>query len=303
MDLEAALRVVAQRGQLMGEMPRGAMLSIRSAAEEIGPLLGSDVVIAAVNAPRLCVASGPAGAVAALQERLTARDIPHRPLRTSHAFHSPMMDPAVPRFEAVLRDVRLNPPSIPFVACPAGRLITPDEARSPAYWARQLRDPVRFVDGLRALAGPGTIFLEVGPRATLTALVRQTLPGRVRAVSAMEQEDGDADGAAALLAAFGRLWCWGVDGLDWDAADPVPHWQRVSLPTYPFERKRHWIEPGVPRSAAPAGAVLGDGNGSGWSTAVAQQRALIRNQQNLLERLRQGREPAPAATGRPIGGT
>jgi acyl transferase domain-containing protein len=291
MDLATALRVVARRGHLMGEMPRGAMLSVRAAAEDVEPLLPRELVIAAVNAPRLCVVSGPEQAVRELQDRLSAQDIAHRVLKTSHAFHSPMMDPAMGRFEAFLDGVALGQPSLPFIACPTGRVATTAEVTTPRYWARQMREAVRFMDGIRHLASERTIFLEVGPRATLTALVRQTLPGRVRAVAALDPAD-EAHEAAALLAALGRLWCWGTEGLDWNTADPVPHWRRVALPTYPFERTRHWIEPGRAAFGAEPPPVPQSGgadaqNGGSWGSLIAGQLALIRNQQAILERLRQ----------------
>jgi acyl transferase domain-containing protein len=291
MDLATAARVVTERARVMSEMPRGAMLSVRAAADTVEPLLAPETAIAAVNAPRLCVVSGPEDAIGALEGRLTGLDIPHRRLKTSHAFHSPMMDPATSRFEAFLRDVRLAEPSLPFIACPTGRLVTPDQATSPRYWAGQLRQAVRFLDGIRQLAdGTPPIFLEVGPRGTLTALVRQIVPGRVRAVSLMDPVDGEAGEAAATLAALGRLWSWGAEGIDWNAVDPVAPWRRVALPTYPFERKRHWIEPGratppgrPPRAAAEPEV---DQTGRAWQSLIAGQLALIRNQQALLERLR-----------------
>jgi phthiocerol/phenolphthiocerol synthesis type-I polyketide synthase E len=252
MSLADALSLVAARGRLMQALPPGAMLSVPLAAEELAPRLPAEVVIAAVNEPARAVAAGPLAAVQELARRLAADGVPCRRLHTSHAFHSPMMEPAVEPFAAEVRRVRLAAPSIPFLSNLTGTWITPAEATDPAYWARHLRQPVRFAAGLgELLADPRRILLEVGPGRTLATFAGHH-PGRSGPpvlVSRPASGDLATDAQAAALAAYGRLWLAGLR-LD-DRAGPLAGEgrRRVPLPTYPFERQRYWIEPGA-RAAA-----------------------------------------------------
>jgi acyl transferase domain-containing protein len=136
--------------------------------------LAAGLDLAAVNAPRACVVSGPVVAVEALAARLEAGGLEPRRLHTSHAFHSALMEPAVEPFAERVRRVRLQPPQIPFVSNVTGTWIRPEEATDPEYWARHLRAPVRFADGAGELLRlPGPVLLEVGPGKTLSTLARQ----------------------------------------------------------------------------------------------------------------------------------
>ncbi|HEX5759549.1 MAG TPA: beta-ketoacyl synthase N-terminal-like domain-containing protein, partial [Thermoanaerobaculia bacterium] len=171
--LEEAVRLVAARGRLMGELPAGAMIGVELSAEQVKPLLDEreEISLAAVNAPASCVLSGPADAVESLRRRLEGEGIEQRALHTSHAFHSAMTEPALPAFRAVVETVRLQAPALPYLSNLTGTWITPDEATDPGYWVRHLRHTVRFADGLAALCAAGDrILLEVGPGRTLTAL-------------------------------------------------------------------------------------------------------------------------------------
>jgi phthiocerol/phenolphthiocerol synthesis type-I polyketide synthase E len=241
--LPAALHLLAVRGRLMQGLPSGVMLAVAMPEKELAPLLGETLALAAVNGPRSCVVSGPKEAAAALTERLAAEGVACRELKTSHAFHSVMMDPILAEFENEVRKVRRNAPRIPIVSTLYGRLATDDEWTDPAYWSGQLRRTVRFADALGTLLGRENLaFLEVGPGQTLSALARQHSAWQQNQVmihSLSRKGEPDSD---ALLAATGQLWVAGVEG-KWMGLHRETAPRRVALPTYPFERKRYWIEP------------------------------------------------------------
>jgi amino acid adenylation domain-containing protein len=250
LPFEDALAVVAERGRLMGEREPGAMLSVQLPEAETVALLEPGVALAAVNGPARCVVAGPAEAIDALAARLAAGEVPHRRLRTSHAFHSAAMEPAVEPFAERLRAVALQAPAIPFVSDLTGSWITAAEATDPAYWARQMRAPVRFADGLAALLDePGRLLLEVGPGNALTTFARESGAG-VALASLPHPGDRRSD-HAFVLAALARVWLAGGE-IDWAAFHGEPR-RRVPLPTYPFERRRYWIEGTGPFGLLSAG--------------------------------------------------
>ncbi|NTU79349.1 MAG: SDR family oxidoreductase [Chloroflexales bacterium] len=246
-SLEDALALVAARGRLMQALPRGAMLAVALSEQELLPLIeGQALSLAASNAPRLSVISGPVEAVTALQARLGQQGVEHQLLRTSHAFHSAMMEPACAPFIGELRGLTLRAPQIPFISNVTGSWITAAEATDPAYWAAHLRRQVRFAEGLEALltTGPSQILLEVGPGQTLAQLARQhpaRQPGHAVLTSLRHPREQHPDVAFALTA-MGRLWLHGAD-VDWRALYEDEQRQRVRLPTYPFERRRYWAGP------------------------------------------------------------
>jgi len=244
-SLEQGLELVALRGRLMQDLPRGSMLAVPMAAEEISPLLGEDLCLAAVNEPSRCVVSGPTAAVRQLEDVLQQSDVSCRRLHTSHAFHSRIMDDIVDPFAEAVSKIELNPPKIPFVSNVTGTWITDGEATDARYWARQLRQTVLFAAGVgEALKNPDQILLEVGPGRTLTTLAQRQLKGSSRhlVVSSLPHPLDDRSDMAALLDAVGRLWLSGV-GVNRSSFYAHQRRHRVPLPTYPFERERYWVEP------------------------------------------------------------
>jgi amino acid adenylation domain-containing protein len=255
LSLEDALTLVARRAALVQELPGGVMLAVGAAEDELNGLVTADLALAAVNGPGRCVLAGPAEAVERAEAKLATKNVPHRRLATSHAFHSPMLDPAVGRFRAVVEGVKLSPPKKPFVSCLTGKPVTDSEATDPGYWASQLRATVRFADALAELRRGGHLFLEVGPGDTLTALAKRAAPGRsgptaVPSLPPTTDPEGAGD-VPAMLNAVGRLWVEGV-GVDWERFHAPGPRRRVALPTYPFERTKHWIEPPRPAVAEAA---------------------------------------------------
>ncbi|MGH9663053.1 MAG: acyltransferase domain-containing protein, partial [Bryobacteraceae bacterium] len=174
-SLEDGLALIAARGRMMQNLPHGAMLSVRAPAEQLRSRLNGHLSLAAVNSPSLCVVAGPGDAVAELSEALDREGITCRRLRTSHAFHSAMMDPILEPFERAVAQVRLARPCIPYLSSVSGDWIAPDQAMNPAYWSQHLRQPVQFSAGVLKLTGEGgaRVLLEAGPGTTLSTLARQ----------------------------------------------------------------------------------------------------------------------------------
>ncbi|MEC4891807.1 MAG: beta-ketoacyl synthase N-terminal-like domain-containing protein [Oscillatoria sp. PMC 1051.18] len=242
--LEDALALVAIRGKLMQQMPEGAMLAVPLSPAELEPFLSSDLVLAVHNAPDACAVSGTKAAIAHLQEILQAKEIKTRRLHTSHAFHSPMMEPMLAPFLEEVKTVPLSPPQIPLLSNVTGTWLKAEEATNPQYWADHLRSTVRFSAGIETLLErPEQILLEVGPGIVLTQLTKRHLPRKRddRIFASTRHPQNAQSDRAVLLDTLGQLWLRGV-AVDWSNfyGDEPP--QRVPLPTYPFERQRYWIE-------------------------------------------------------------
>jgi len=245
--LPDALRLVARRGRLMQAQPSGAMLSVRLPLDALLPRLPTTLSLAAENAPGACVVAGPHEAIAAFQQQLEGEGIACRALKTSHAFHSAMMDAVVPVFRAEVEALERHAPSLPILSTATAEWLQDEQAVSPDYWSRHLREPVRFSAAIAQLLDrPGRVLLEIGPRNTLAALSRQQPLLQKQHMAAIASLADNADGEhATLLAAFGQLWSQGV-AVRADALDRRARRRRVRLPTYPFEKKRYWVEPQIP---------------------------------------------------------
>ncbi len=255
-SLRDALSVVAARGRLMQELPEGSMLAVFLSEKDIQPYLNERISLAVINGPSLCVVSGEKEAIKDMEKDISGKNVNCRRLHTSHAFHSRMMEPILTEFTNHVKRVGLNPPRIPFVSNLTGTWITSDEATNPDYWAGHLRRTVRFSDGIQELLKePDRVLLEVGPGHTLNILSRQHPDRKGQMVlSSIRHPKEKLPDAAFILNTLGRLWLAGIK-VDWPGFYADESRQRISLPTYPFERKRHWIDAGkqicAGASAAP----------------------------------------------------
>jgi acyl transferase domain-containing protein/aryl carrier-like protein len=246
LDLPDACKLAAARARLMQEMPAdGSMVSVRAAEDDVLPLLeGREhlVGIAAVNGPSSVVISGDREAARDITRALRGLGHKTKRLRVSHAFHSPHMDGALERLTEVARGLTFRPPTLPVVSTLTGTLASFEELRSPQYWARQVRQPVRFDDGLRYLHRTGTTgYVEVGPDAVLTTLAAEVLgvvgapdPVLIPALRADRPEPH------AVTAALALAHVRGVP-VDWHSVNGGPG-AAVDLPTYAFQHRRYWID-------------------------------------------------------------
>jgi amino acid adenylation domain-containing protein len=262
-SLEDALALVALRGRMMQRLPAGGMLSVRLPEADVRKLLREPLSLAAVNSPSLCVVAGALEPLAQFEQELNDAGTACRRLVTSHAFHSAMMDPLIDPLAGAFSKTRLSPPQIPYVSGVTGSWVTADEATDPQYWARHARAPVQFSAAIQELRkNPEAIFLEVGPGNVLATLARQHsgFPANQVIVSSLSDGFSGEGDYEALMAALGVLWLAG-ERPDWTALWKAESRLRVSLPTYPFERKRYWLESisestDTPDAIQPAGTAM-----------------------------------------------
>ncbi|MGP3948857.1 type I polyketide synthase [Streptomyces sp. 7N604] len=265
-DLADACSVVIARGRLMqAAREGGAMAALQASEDEVRETLaayGDTVAVAGVNGPRATVVSGDARAVDEIADLWRSRGRKTTRLPVSHAFHSPHMDDVLDDFRTALSDLTFHEPRIPVVSNVTGEPATAEQLRSPDYWARHIREAVRFQDGVRTLQAAGvTEYLELGPDGVLTAMAQECL-------TETETETGTGDGAtlapllragrpetATLAAALARTH---LGGGRLDLAALFPGARRVDLPTYAFQHQRYWL---------PAPATSGDAAGLGLSAA------------------------------------
>ena len=251
-SLEDGLRLVAARGWLMQQCSTGAMLAVALSEGELAKLLPEDVVIAVVNGPEACAVSGTDEAIAHCQVILESKDISCHRLQVSHGFHSPLIEPAVAEFEALVRQVTLRSPQIELLSNVTGTWLTANEATNPAYWAQHLRQPVRFYNGvLELLELSQPVLLEVGPGRTLKTLAQRTVvatDSSAIVLNSLPHPQERATDTATVLSSLGRLWSAGVE-VQWtnyynhrrSHTKASEQRRRVSLPTYPFERECYWV--------------------------------------------------------------
>ncbi len=242
-SLEDALALVALRGRLLEKIPNGAMLSVALSEERLAPLLDGGLSLAAVNGPSLCVASGPSDAVERLEQRLAREGVECRRLAIATAAHSELVEPVLAEFAAFVGRLSLHAPAIPYVSNISGTWTTPEEATSPDYWVGHLRQTVRFTAGLHTLLqAPHRALLEVGPGHALSTFARHhpAVDGHTVLPSFGHSQANEPE-LACLLTTLGRLWLCGAR-VDWAAFSSNERRRRVRLPTYPFERRRYWME-------------------------------------------------------------
>ncbi|WP_455772393.1 type I polyketide synthase [Streptomyces lydicus] len=323
-DLADAARLVTARGGVMQALPGGgAMVSLQAAEDEVLPLLAGrerEVAVAAVNGPASVVVSGTEGAVADVAAHFEALRRRTRRLRVSHAFHSPLMDPALDAFRQVAREVTYHAPRIPLVSDVTGDTATDEQLADPEYWVRHAREAVRFADQVRTLAGRGvTTFVEVGPDAVLTAMARESRSADAVAVASLRRDRPEGRAVATALA---ELHVGGVR-VDWQGVFADTGARRVELPTYAFQRDRYWLRsgpsaagaraarsapPNAPAPVRPDGApedrfwrAVADRDLGALATLLdvdsAREEPSLKAVLALLSDWRDGRAEAPAAAG------
>ncbi len=238
LSLEDAALLVKTRGAAMAEAPPGAMLTVALPSLD----LPGGVTVAARNSPTQTVVAGDEPAIVELERTLRASGVPCRRLPARHAFHTPAMDHASQKVAKAAASVRLHPPTIPLMSNVTGKVLTDAEATDPSYWGRQVREPVRFADGLRTLATTGArAVVELGPGRSLCDLAVD-FPV---AVPSLPGAKSVKDGPEVALDSLARLWVAGQP-VKWAALHEGTHRRRVALPTYPFERRRYTVATDAP---------------------------------------------------------
>ncbi|EDM75374.1 modular polyketide synthase, partial [Plesiocystis pacifica SIR-1] len=257
LDLPDACALVAARGRLMQALPAGgAMIAIQASEAELRPHLDGleeQLAIAAINGPSSTVVSGDAEAARAVEAAFAGRGRKTKRLDTSHAFHSPRMQPMLEDFAAALGGLRFGPATVLVVSTLTGRRCEPTTMASVDYWLDHARSAVRFLDGVRSLEAEGvTRFLELGPQAVLASAVPHCLSGtktNAHAVASLAGPRFEGAPGEDLSRALGELYTHG-QRVDWRAVFATVEARRCELPTYAFRRERHWLEgrPASPRS-------------------------------------------------------
>lgn len=257
--LEEAICIIAERGRIMYAQPPGKMLSINSPAKDIIPLLDSNIELALVNSPDLCVVAGEESHLKAFQSILSEKKIDSRILLTSHAFHSRLMDKAVKPFTDIMSRYSLKTPSIPFISNISGTWIDASAAQDPSYWGKHIRNTVNYSDGILKLLDDGyRVFLEIGPGNTLCTLVnrcascwhsihKEISDEIILTVPSVRHQKKQNNDIEFTFISLGQLWQNGID-VNWTKLYPRELRLRKSLPTYQFDEKRFWVDPDTSKS-------------------------------------------------------
>lgn len=257
--LPDAAMLVAARGRLMQALPAGgAMFAVQAREDEVAPMLGHDVSIAAVNGPASVVISGAHDAVSAIADRLRGQGRRVHRLAVSHAFHSALMEPMIAEFTAVAAELSVGLPTIPVISNVTGQLVADDFA-SADYWARHIRAVVRFGDSVRSAHCAGASrFIEVGPGGGLTSLIEASLAdARIVSVPTLRK---DRPEPVSVMTAAAQGFVSGM-GLDWASVFSGYRPKRVELPTYAFQHQKFWLAPAPSVSDPTAAGQIGASDG------------------------------------------
>jgi len=250
--LSNVLTLVVTRGRLMQQLAPGAMIVVRLSEVELQHYLSEELAISAVNSPGICTASGPLDQIARLEDRLAKRKIAHRRLEVPFAYHSSMVDSILSEFEAVVAGITRRPPVTPYISNVTGSWITPEEVLSDRYWCQQMRQTVRFADGLETLLRDHSTFVEIGSGQTLVPLLKPLEKDRGLLVLASLSHSSSISDETVMLKSLGRLW-QAEHNVDWSGFYRGERRRRLALPTYPFDLQRYWIE--APGHKAFSGAA------------------------------------------------
>jgi phthiocerol/phenolphthiocerol synthesis type-I polyketide synthase E len=243
-DLPTALKIVIKRGRLMQNMQSGNMMAVRASIDKLKAISASCFEIAADNASESCTISYKTEDKDKVVALLEENGISYLILNTSHAFHSAAFDPILNEFRDYVNKFKLQKPELPFISCLSGTFVTDAQATSGVYWSQQLRNTVRFREGLCSIASKeDSFFIEVGPNTHLSSIAKQSekISDKRLIISVLGKQD-DADEQYKVLAVLGKMFIAGADsgpGNLWCKKEFV----KVGLPTYPFEMHRHWIDP------------------------------------------------------------
>ena len=273
-DLNDALHMISTRAKMVSEVAKGSMLSVRLEASQLEAILPASLSIAAINSNKLCVVAGEDDDIAKFSKILEEKNIPGKLLQTSHAFHSAMMDDIVAAFEDVVKSIKLNAPVKPIVSTVTGTWMSEAEATSTQYWAQHLRKTVRFAEAVNTLQEEdGRLLLEVGPGVALATFARQqATPKSTPIIQGFEKNETLTE-YYSVLRALGQLWLNGIEP-DWKALYQNQRRVKLNLPSYAFDKKRHWLE--APPSANAAKETIETTTEPITTTQIISRESMVR---------------------------
>ena len=276
-SFEDCIGLVLLRGRLFDTVAPGGMLSVPLDEADLRPRLTGDLDMASVNAPGLCVVSGPDAALAALAEALSAEGIETQRIAIDIAAHSRMLEPILRRFGDYLRSIRLNPPRLPIISNRTGQALDVDAATDPEYWVQHLRNTVMFRQGMAALTDAPRIFIEMGPGRALSSLAQANGVPAGQIIAALRHPEQAIGDDAWHIGTIARLWACGLE-VDWEPVWAGAKRNRVPLPTYAFQRKPYFIQPGATGCGRNPAARAGRGHVPlGLGAALAPCRRRVRS--------------------------
>ncbi|MER8162634.1 type I polyketide synthase, partial [Streptomyces sp. NPDC094472] len=272
LSLADASTLVAARGRLMQELPAGgAMIAVQASEEEVAPLLGERVSIAALNGPTSVVIAGDEDSALEIAASFEARGRKTKRLTVSHAFHSPRMDGMLDAFREVAEGLSYEAPRIPIVSNLTGTVVAAEEITTADFWVRHVREAVRFLDGVRTMEAQGvSTYVELGPDGVLTAMAQECVSGDAAAfVSALRKGRTEP---VAVTAALAALHTRGL-ALDWSAFFAGTGARAIELPTYAFQRQRFWVE--NPEEVREAVAAMDSVDARFWEAVEREDLAAL----------------------------
>ncbi len=282
LTMKEGLDLVALRGRLFETLPSGSMLSVSLSAAEIEPRLPPGLSIAAINAPQLCVVSGPDALVLELQRSLERDDIDCMHVPIDVAAHSSMLDPILAEFRSFCRTISFQAPVIPYVSNLTGTWVSAADVADPEYWVRHLRQPVRFAEGIATiLEDPNRLLVEIGPGRTLTGLARLAERPAVASTPSLRHPKETISDVVFALGALGRAWAHGVD-IDPDRLFDGEVRKRIPLPTYPFDRQHYWVDADTPDTTRRPTSIHKRHEIAEWFYTPTWRRSIIREGTNRM---------------------
>ncbi|WP_405976479.1 SDR family NAD(P)-dependent oxidoreductase [Streptomyces sp. NBC_00988] len=275
-SLPDALRLVALRGRLMQAQTPGAMLNVMADRAAVETVLSADLSLAVHNGPRDCVVAGPHQAVEEFGRIAAEKGWATQPVATGHAFHSSLMSPMVDEFTAAVATTERHDPDTPFISNLSGRWISNEQARDPQYWGRHILATVEFAAGVvTSAAEPHTVLLEVGPGKTLASLARRIVTSaglKATTFASLPHQRDHRSATESVQRALAGVWLTG-NSPDWTAYFAHQQRRRIPLPTYPFQRKRYWLDPQTAPATAPG--VSRRDSLTDWFYSPSWQRAAL----------------------------
>ncbi|OYZ49667.1 MAG: hypothetical protein B7Y15_10045 [Bacteroidetes bacterium 24-39-8] len=287
-SLEDALMLIANRGQLMSEMPNGSMLAVKTDKQTIVQHLPKDCSIAAINSPKSIVVAGPLESIHQLSATLSQLEIPNSILKTSHAFHSAMMEPMLDAFQAKLEKVQFYPPSMPIISTLTGEIVEASLLCQPQYWVKQIRSTVVFSDAVETLLNTGVgLAMEIGPGNVTSKLLMQQLQGKDCFCSGGLVAQDEKLERVTLLQNIGQLWIRGYEP-NWNHIFDTHQRIHLDLPTYAFNRKRFWLDPIISKNISaqvdqPIPPTVAISNTTDLIEELSERDSLMQQLKDVLE--------------------